>query len=471
MKGLTLSQKEQARIQVLNKVLEKRIEVGEAAVIMNLSKRQAWRILAGYRKKGVAAVVHGNRGREPVNAIRKEVKERVKELAEGRYERVNHSHLTELLAEREGISLCRSTVRRILGNAGMKSPREHRAPLHRSRRERYGQEGMLLQADGSSHAWLEKRGPSLTLVGAIDDATGTVPYALFRENEDTQGYFQLFERIIVRKGIPLALYTDRHSIFVSSAKESLEEQLAGERKPTQFGRALRELGIENIFALSPEAKGRIERLWETFQDRLVVVLRLAGVATIDEANRVLWDYLPKFNARFGVPAREEGSAYRKPDANLPLEGILCFKYERKVARDNTIRFDGQVIQLLPGSDRLSYAHAKVEVQERLDGSIVVRYQGRTIASREAPPSPVTLRARKAERWQPTCPGDVSLVVGVSTDGVGSVGCGIGAQVGGAAGCGSAHETIKSQQGDRRDSYRPLANHPWRKLSLTKSLNP
>ena len=146
MEGLTLSQKEQARIQVLNKVLEKRLEVGEAAVIMNLSKRQAWRILAGYRKKGVAAVVHGNRGREPVNAIRKEVKECVKELAGGRYEKVNHSHLTELLAEREGISLCRSTVRRILGNAGMKSPRERRAPLHRSRRERYGQEGMLLQA-------------------------------------------------------------------------------------------------------------------------------------------------------------------------------------------------------------------------------------------------------------------------------------------------------------------------------------
>ena len=242
-----------------------------------------------------------------------------------------------------------------------------------------------------------------------------------------------------------------------------------------------ELCIENIFALSPEAKGRIERLWETFQDRLVVELRLAGAATIDEANRVLWEYLPKFNARFGVPAREDGSAYRKPDANLLLKGTLCFKYERTVARDNTIRFDNHVIQLLPGSDRLSYTHAKVEVQERLDGSIVVRYQGRTIASREAPPSPVTLRARKAERWEPTCPGDASpdsvgipmrrgLVVGVSTDGVGLVGCGIGAQVGGAAGCGGDQERIKSQQGDKRDSYRPPANHPWRKFSLTKSLN-
>jgi len=232
---------------------------------------------------------------------------------------------------------------------------------------------MLLQIDGSEHDWLEGRGTYLTLVGAIDDATGIVPYALFRQEEDAQGYFMLLSEIIKNKGIPLALYSDRHGIFQRSPKDSdsLEEQLSGQRQPTQFGRALQELCIQPIFAMSPQAKGRIERLWGTFQDRLVSELRLAGASTINEANQVLWDFLPRFNARFSVPPAQPGSAYRQLPADLCLEGILCFKYGRTVDHDNTIRFDRQVIQLLPGLDRSSYTRARVEVQERLDGSLIV----------------------------------------------------------------------------------------------------
>jgi hypothetical protein len=261
---------------------------------------------------------------------------------------------------------------------------------------------MLLQVDGSRHDWLQGRGPYLTLVGAIDDATGTVPYASFREQEDAQGYFLLLREIIQNKGIPLALYSDRHSVFQVNPKqpESLEEQLTGELQPTQVGRALKQLGIQSILAQSPQAKGRIERLWGTLQDRLVAELRLAGADDQESANRLLWAFLPGFNKHFGVPAAQPGSAYRPASAELDLAGIVCFKYQRTVANDNTVRFDGHTLQLLPGVDRSSYVRARVEVQERLDGSLVVCYQGRVIASREAPPEPVTLRARKGARGAP-----------------------------------------------------------------------
>jgi len=229
-------------------------------------------------------------------------------------------------------------------------------------------------------------------------ATGTV-HALFREQEDAHGYFLLLGEIIKSKGIPLALYSDRHGIFQVSPRkpETLEEQLAGKLEPTQFGRALLELGVEAIFALSPQAKGRIERLWGTFQDRLVSELRLAGVSTLEEANEFLRAFLPRFNSRFGVPPAEENLAYRRLDPSLSLEGVLCFKYLRTVAGDNTVRFGWHTLQLLHGGERLSYAHAQVEVQERLDGSLVVIYQGRAIATREAPRDAPTLRARSFRR--------------------------------------------------------------------------
>lgn len=270
---------------------------------------------------------------------------------------------------------------------------------------------MLLQIDGSRHDWLQGRGPYLTLVAAIDDATGTVPYALFREQEDAQGYLMLMMGIVRDKGIPLALYSDRHGIFQRSSreKETLEEQLEGERQPTQFARALQELCIQLILARSPQAKGRIERLWGTLQDRLVADLRLAGANTIAEANAVLCDFLTRFNAQFAVPPAERGSTFRQLSEGLCLEAILCFKYRRTVAAD-TIHFGGQTLQLLPGWERPSYAHAKVEIQERLDGSRVVCYQGQVIATQAAPPHPVVLRARKGPR-APTTPGQ-ALVRGM-----------------------------------------------------------
>jgi transposase len=269
---VTLNREEQKRLMVLSSVGEGHVGAGEAAVGLGLSVRHVRRLLARYRKEGAAGIAHGNRGKRPYNKLDDAVRARVTELAESKYVGLNTQHLTEILAEREGLSLSRSTVRRVLLASGIRSPRKRRPPRHRSRRERRSQQGMLLQIDASNHDWLEDRGPRFCLVGAIDDATGEVPHALFRIEEDTQGYFELLEHIVATHGVPLAVYRDRHSIFEPTARhqETLEEQLAGEREPTQFGRLLKELGITSIPSHSPQRRGRVERLWGTFQDRLLL---------------------------------------------------------------------------------------------------------------------------------------------------------------------------------------------------------
>ncbi len=295
------------------------------------------------------------------------------ELARGPYAGLNHTHMTEMLSEREGIDLSRSTVRRVLLAGGLPSPRRRRSPRRYRRRERYPQKGMLLQVDGSRHDWLQGRGLYLTLVGAVDDATGTAPAAVFREQEDTHGYMLMLREIIDHHGVPLALYSDRLGIFQRSSKqpETLEEQLRGRRDLTQFARALEELDIRLILAHTPQAKGRIERVWGTFQDRLVSELRLAGATTIEQANRVLADFLTRFNRQFAVVPAQLNSAYRQLPPDLSLDSVLCFKYRRTVANDDTVRFNGAAIQILPNDRRSSYARATVEVQERLDGTILV----------------------------------------------------------------------------------------------------
>jgi len=374
-------------------VLGGQVGVKEAAYLMGLSERHAWRILAAYRRKGAAALAHGNRGRQCANAIPEELKQQVIMLARTRYANFNHTHMTEMLEEREGITLARSTVRRILVSAGFASTRRRRPPRHRLRRERMPQEGMLLQMDGSYHDWLEGRGRWLTLLLAVDDATGAVPFALFREHEDTYGYFRLFEGIVRHKGIPLAVYTDRHAVFLHpTASASPERPSSGERKPTQFGRALGELGVHPVFARSPEAKGRIERAAGTFQDRLVAELRLAGACNMDDANRVLMDFLPRYSKRFSVAPAETTSAYRPLNCELDLASVLCFKYSRKVARDNTVKYDWRTLQLLPEAGHPGYAGKRVELQERLDGNLVICYQGQAVSTREAPPRPGLLRS-------------------------------------------------------------------------------
>ena len=272
-------------------------------------------------------------------------------------------------------------MRRILTKAGIGSPRSRRSQQHRFRRRRMPQEGMLVQIDGSNHPWLEDRGPKLTLLIAVDDATGTVAQAVFRTGEDTRGYLMLLEGLVRQWGIPLALYSDRHAAFKYNARQ----------KPVpvetthQFARVMQELGIQQIFALSPQAKGRVERMLETFQDRLVTELRLAKAGTVDQAKEVLQEFLPKINARFALAAEQPETAYRPVPAELSLTETICIKDTRKVARDNTVKYHWRVLQLLPGQERPSYAGLRVDVMERADGDLMVRYQGEAVDYQEGPP--------------------------------------------------------------------------------------
>ena len=394
MKDVTLNQKEQARLHVLNSVLEYQVPIVQAAEVLGVSERHARRMLAGYRRQGAAALAHGNRGRRPHNATSPAEIAAVVELAIQRYEGANHTHFTELLSEREGIDLSRPTVRRILTKAGIGSPRSRRSPQHRFRRQRMPQAGMLVQLDGSHHAWLEDRGPKFALLLAVDDATGAVANAVFRTSEDTRGYFMLLEGLIQRWGIPLALYSDRHAVFKHNARKPETSAEA-----TQFTRGLQELGIRQIFARSPQAKGRVERMAETFQDRLVTELRLADARTIDQATAVLRDFLPRFNARFAVQPEHLEPAYRPMASDLCLAEILCFKHTRKVARDNTVKYHWRILQLLPDRERPSYAGLRVDVLEQPDGELIVQYQGHTVATQEPPPRMGALWA-SGTAWSP-----------------------------------------------------------------------
>ena len=397
MENVTLTQKEQARIQVLNSSLAEHITSDQAAMLMGVTTRHTRRILEAYQEKGVAAVAHGHRGRRPPNATPEPVATAVVHLARTRYSGTNQTHLSELLSEREGIDIGRSTLRRILVNAGLSSPRRRRPPKHRVRRQRMPREGMLIQLDGSYHRWLGEDGPQFTILLAVDDATGCVVNALFCDHEDTSGYFLLMQGLVRRCGIPLALYTDRHAVF----KHRSEYQPTG--TPTQFGRAMEELGIQMIFALSPQAKGRVERTAGTFQDRLITELRLAGAITVEQAQTVLQQFLPRFNRRFGVPAQCPEPTFRPMSQGSRLGHILCFKHRRRVGRDNTVKYYKHTLQLLPTQQRRSYAGAVVVVLEGLDGRLSLQYEGRIIASQEAPPSPASLRSRNGTSPAVTIP--------------------------------------------------------------------
>ncbi len=397
---LTLTKGEQQRLLVIGKVDRGELTAVQAAELVQRSVRQVRRILAAYRREGAASIAHGNRDRKPAHTIPEEIRHRVVELAQTRYAGLNDTHLTEKLAEPEGVILSRSTVRRMRREAGLTSPRKRRAPKHRTRRERMPHAGLLVQWDGSHHAWLEERGPQLVLLAAIDDATGEVLVAHVREQEDAHGYLHVLTELLTVHGNPVALYHDRHGIFELNTRETIAEQLRGTRELTQVGRALAELGITAIAARSPQAKGRIERLFGTFQDRLVAELRLADVRTLPDANRFLAGYLPQFNAQFRVPAANPEVAFRPLAPDQDVAAICGFKYQRTVALDNTVSLGEHRVQLMPGKARASYAKAQVEVQERLDGSLHVVYQDEVVAHQAAPAEAPTLRARNYRRSAP-----------------------------------------------------------------------
>jgi len=380
--GLTLSKREETRLRVLTEVAVGTLGLPEAAQLMGVGQRQAWRLLATLRRDGARGLGHSNRGREPANKVTAEKRERILQLAKTTYAGANRTHLSELLAEHEKIQLSPSTIGRVLSAGGVSAGKRRRRSKHRSRRERFVQEGMLAQVDGSDHAWLEERGPRLVLLGAIDDATGKVLAARFATAESTESYFALAADLIAQHGRPYALYSDKHAVFRSTQPETRAEQLTGKREPTQFGRAMEQLGVQIICANSPQAKGRIERLWGTLQDRLVVELRIAGIDSMEGANGFLEGFLRRFNASFAVSATIEGTAFRSLPDGVSLDAVLCPHHRRRVARDNTVQVDGQLYQLLRGPRGEGYAGLSVTLQLRRNGQPVA-LRGTDVIAMEA----------------------------------------------------------------------------------------
>jgi hypothetical protein len=241
---------------------------------------------------------------------------------------------------------------------------------------------MMLQVDGSAHDWLQGRGPRLCLIGAIDDGTGKVVGAFFQQAESSWGYFTLFSSIFHQHGVPQSIYSDRHSVFWIDREPTLEEQLVNKRPTTEVGRGLQELGVTLIFAGSPQAKGRIERLWGTFQDRLVSELRLARAKTLSQAQAVLERYLPVHNRRFSKPARNAEPVWRKI-TSLQIQQALCFKERRTVAKDNTVTFDATIFPIPKLSPFRSHANKRIDVHVLLDGGVEFFYHKEKIAAFDA----------------------------------------------------------------------------------------
>lgn len=371
------------RLEAVGRVAEGLWTMAQAAVVVGVSVRQMRRVCRRVAAQGAAGLLHGNVGSSPANKHPAKTARRVVELARKKYVGFNDRHFTTKLVEVEGLDVSRASVGRWLRAAGIGPVRKRRPRQHRRRRDRKAQAGMMLQWDGSRHDWLEGRGPILTLVGAIDDATSEfLPGAMFCEQECSAAYMHVLREVVREKGCPWSCYGDRHGIFRRNDDHwTLEEELRGVQDPTQLGRVLDGMGIERIDALSPQAKGRVERMWRTHQDRLVSELRLSGAKTQDEANAVLNRYRLAHNRRFVVEAATTDPAWRKVLSSIDVERVISFRYAATVRNDNTVCVDKVVIDIPPGPRGRSYAQARVEVRQLLDGEWRVYLKDEQIAAR------------------------------------------------------------------------------------------
>jgi transposase len=396
MGTITMSGKEAPRPGILKALGEHRIANGEAAAALHLSVRQVQRLKARYRQAGAAGLVHRGRGQPSRRRLPEPVRAHILALLTTTYAGLNDAHLTEKLQERHGLRVSRPTVGRLRRAAGLPATRRRRPRPHRRRRPRAAAPGALVQIDGSPFAWLEDRGPAMTLVGAIDDATGDILALHFRPTEDLHGYVTLCHQLFTTHGLPLALYGDRLNVLVRNDRHwTLAEELQGTRQPTHFGRILQDLGVAYVAAHSPQAKGRIERLWQTLQDRLVSELRLAGISSPEAANAFLPGFIADYNRRFRVAPATTAAVWRRPPRDLPQ--LLSCRYTRRVAPDNTVTLGSRWLQLPRAPHGASYVGRRVEVRELLDGRLLVLADGRPLATQPPPPGPFTLKPRRASR--------------------------------------------------------------------------
>lgn len=399
MKGLiVVSQKEAHRANVLQQVDLQSLSLKEAAEIMQVSYRQARRLFKRWGEDGLEGLAHRNRGRPVEHAFAVEDEAIILALHEQAYASCNDTHFTELLAEREGIVVSREKVRQILRAAGKPPKRKRRTKKHHARRPRKSQAGQMMQWDGSPHHWFGHERPACCLMAAVDDAGSKLLAALFAPAESSLAYLRLLDMVLRRHGIPLSAYQDRHRALTRADDYwSVEEQLRGEQYPTHVGRVLEELQITPISALSPQAKGRVERCFGVQQDRLIAEMELDGITDIEQANPWLEAvYIDRHNKRFAIAADEPGHAFRKISKQKRYETI-AFAYEATVGNDNCVRLGGMTIDVPPGKGRRSFARVKVLVKQHLDGCWSVNLGEQVIAKHEATPLVEPVRSWKRRK--------------------------------------------------------------------------
>lgn len=366
-----MSAKELKRVHVIRQAMGKALQQREASEVLGVTTRQVRRLIQRVRAEGDAGLVHRSRGKPSNRRHQPALKAQALRLYGQHYGDFGPTLAAEKLAERHGIMLSAETLRQWLRARGIVHFTRRKRP-HRAWRARKAHVGELIQLDGSHHDWFEGRGPRCVLMAYIDDASSRV-FARFYAYEGTMPAMDSFRRYVTRYGMPLALYTDKHTTYKSPTAPTVEEQLAGRMPHSQFERGLAELGVAVIHAHSPQAKGRVERLFRTFQDRLIKELRLAGVATLDAANRFVTTYLPIYNRRFAVPPTQGADLHRPRPASRDLDRSLCLKTTRVVRRDWTVAHHGQLYQI---RDNVRATH--VQVEERIDGTIRLTHHGQPL---------------------------------------------------------------------------------------------
>jgi len=374
---LIMSKKEARRLYVLRKVLDGEIKQVDAAGMLSMSTRQIRRIVERIREEGDEGVIHGLRGEESNRKTASKVKDKIIRLYRKKYEGFGPTLAAEKFQELDGIAISDETLRLWLIDSGDWEKARKRVQ-HRRWRERKAHQGEMVQLDGSHHDWFEGRGPKCVLMGYIDDATGEV-FARFYEYEGTRPAMESFRLYTKKYGLPLSVYLDQHTTYKSPKKEPSWDE---KESLSQFERAMEELGVKVIHAYSPQAKGRIERLFGTFQDRVVKEMRLKGIKSIEEANVFLEAYLPEYNNRFAVEPRESSDLHRKVPKGLNLHSILCMKLERRLNNDFTVAYDNKFYQI-----EEKVKTETVIVEERLDGTMAITHNGVVLTYRELPERP------------------------------------------------------------------------------------
>lgn len=377
---ITMSREEASRLHIIHQALNKKIRQTEAASLIDLSDRQIRRMIKRVREEGDEGICHRSRGTISNHRIPKKIKDKTLKLFREQYNDFNLVHATEKLCEVHGITINDETLRLWLNEAEIPY-KKRKVKKHRQRRERRAHFGELVQIDGSHHDWFEGRGPICVFMGYIDDATNTV-HGRFYDYEGTMPAMDSMKRYIKRYGIPTSVYLDKHTTYKSWAEPTIEEQLNDQKPMSHFEKSLAELVIEVIHANSPQAKGRVERLFKTLQDRLVRDMRLAGIKSVEEANAFLTTYLPKYNRKFKKQAVSDADLHRSALHSRELDRILCVKEERTVKNDFTIVHNNTLYQIEQATQA-----KKVTVEERLNGTLHITNNGQDLRFREITKKP------------------------------------------------------------------------------------